>query len=167
VKATVAPNVWMHKRGRPRAFAAAAGVNAVFWLGMYVLVALVPKSPAAHVVFALIFLGVVALSTWVAVRAWKAGLRLTARAAEIRGPLRSHVVPLDHVAAFEPGVQAGIGNGTPCVVLHGVDGRELPVWALGREGLAVRYDAYMGELQLICDDLNAMLRSLRTPARGP
>src|SRR3954447_8798773 len=100
----------MHKRGRPRAFAAMAAGNALFWLGIYVVVALVPKSAVAHVLFALVFVGVAALSAWVAVRTWKSGLRLTARAAEIRGPLSSHVVPLDEAAAFEPGVQVGIGN---------------------------------------------------------
>ena len=93
-------------------------------------------------------------------RLLSAGLWVSAETVVVRGPLKTRTVATDEVQSFDPGVLPG-GNGTPCVMLRLKNGTDIGIWALGREGLIFRFKAYLDELRPACDQLNALLDTLR------
>jgi hypothetical protein len=162
----LAPNVWIRNARRTRTFAALAYLNAAGWVAIAADVVGKPQftKDTADLVVTLVFLlGVATLSAIAGRRIARCGLWLSREAVTVNGPLRSWTLALDEVEGFEPGVR-GPRNGTPCPVLKRTDGRSLGVWALGREGLVTSYRAYLQQMKPLCDELDELVRTLRSPA---
>jgi len=164
----VAANAWIRTERRTRTFAALAYVNAAGWVAIAIDVLSkahyrenVPNLLAMQV----FLLGVAAISVLVGRRIARCGLWMSHEQIIVVGPLRSWHVSVGEAEGFEPGVQGG-GNGTPCPVLKCAGGRSIGVWALGRDQLIANNRRSLREMQPLCDELGALLSSLRAAPRA-
>lgn len=154
----------MRKRGRAAGAAALALLNAAAWVG--ILFAAVGNSHltrthgerVAAVVF---FLLVVVASVAFAARLARVGVRIGADGVVVKGPMRTWRLALSDIIRVEAAVQRGAGNGTPCPVLIRRKGRPVGVWALGKEGVVLRYRRYLEDLQPLCEELDQLLQKMR------
>jgi hypothetical protein len=168
----VRPGAWLVQRRRTRWFALGA---LLYTLGFVAMVAsttishppLSGEATGAMVgvgVFLTIFCAPALVVAW---RVERAGLWIGPDEVVIRGPLRSWHIPTAEAGGFEPGVQQGAGNGTPCPLLTRPGKRPVGVWALGREGLVWNFNEYLAELKSLCDSLDQTLEAVRLhPAPG-
>jgi hypothetical protein len=116
--------------------------------------------------FGVFFLGLAAVGLLFARRLTRTGLWLGADGIVVRNPLRTVSVPIDDADSFITGVARGGTNGTPCPLLRRRHGSAVGVWALGREGVVWRFGRYERGFQPLCDELNAVLQSLKAEC-GP
>jgi hypothetical protein len=82
----------------------------------------------------------------------------------VRGFVRTRRVPLGKVRAFVPGACGWWGNGYPAPVLERTGAGRIPIFTLGREGVAWKFEEYLEQLEPVCDELNALLRVLQFEA---
>ncbi len=98
---------------------------------------------------------------WAIWRSATAGLLLSEDMIAVRGPIRTRRISPALVVAFEPGVFGFVGNGTPGPILKVADGRQIGIWALGREGLVWNAGQYMEEALPLCEQLNRMTEQVK------
>lgn len=118
------------------------------------------NTTGSDVGFGVFVLGIDAFLVVCARRLSRAGLLMSRDGVVVRGPFKTWAFPLADAESFEPGVQAGGGNGTPCPMLKRKNGGAIGVWALGHEGVVWRYRQYLHDLEPLCDELNEVLRSM-------
>jgi hypothetical protein len=153
-------NVWMRRRTRTRIFAALA-VACSLWFVATALVVVIERPGVGEAGIGLFLIGVASAAGMFARRLARAGLWIAPEAIIVRGPGRTWVLAVDDVERFVPGIQQGLGNGTPCPMLRRANGHSVGVWALGREGLVWRFPRYLREMEPGCEELNRMLKSLQ------
>jgi len=163
------PEVWLRKRRRTLVFAAYSFALAAFWIGMIFDVA-ADRATYAHngglAPFVLFFLALALPSTLLGVRCARSGLWVGAGGVIVRGPLRTWRMQLGDVQRFEAGV-AGPGNGIPCPQLVRAHGRPVGVFALGSESFVFGYRRALDQMKPLCEQLNALLETLRAQAETP
>jgi hypothetical protein len=156
----IAPGRWIRKTKRTRGGAFFALAFALAWAAIF-FVALgnphLDKTAGEYIGFGVFFFGGAAIGVLYARRVSRAGLLVTRDGVVIRGPVKTWTVSLADAETFEPGVQPGLRNGTPCPMLKRKSGRPVGVWALGHEGLVSRYRRYLQDLEPLCDELNEVL----------
>jgi hypothetical protein len=108
------------------------------------------------------YFGIAALGIVLAVRVAISGLWIGSDGIVVRGPFRTRAIPLADAELFAPGLQGKGGNGTPCPMLERRGGRAVGVWALGRRNIWFRYQRLCQEIQPLCDELNDLVRTLRS-----
>jgi hypothetical protein len=161
----VAPNVWIRNLRRTRSAAGVSIALSLVFIGIFFFPnPHLHKTLADNLMLAAFCFGIGALGLTLARRVAAAGVRIGPQGVEVRGPLKMRRVPLAEADCFVPGVLAGLGNGTPCPMLKRTYAQSVGVWALGREGLVFRYGHYLQELQPLCDELNELLKSVRSTA---
>lgn len=159
-------DVWIRDRVRVRLWAAAALALASFWVVMFVRNLQSPGPWLAHhpgerLSIAAFFLAIAAALGYVAFRVLRSGIRVSREQVVVRGPFWTRRLATQDVRGAAPGVQAGIGNGTPCPVLALADGRSAGVWALGRDGLIHSKERMLESLAPVCAELDALISELR------
>ena len=159
----VAPSVWLRNRRRTRAWAAIAAAWSVIFAGLVFIPGRIPAGGPAGETVALIafYLGIGAIGLVLACRVARAGVRIGPHAIVIRGPFMTHSVALADAGRFVSGLQGRGGNGVPCPMLERHGRAAAGVWALGRRNIWFRYARISQELQPLCDELNALLATLR------
>jgi hypothetical protein len=141
-------------------------LSAAVWSGM-LLIAIsnphVARTEGEVTLMGVCFLGFT-LSAAFGVRLARSGLWMAPDGIVVRGPLKTWTLTLGDVERVVPGVQKGIGSGTPCPMfkLKRTWDRPIGVWALGREGPASRHRGYLDDMRLLCDALDELLQSLST-----
>jgi hypothetical protein len=103
------------------------------------------------------------VAVWLGNRMRQASLRINVDAVVVKNVVRSHDVPLDAVARFEPGNTTPGGNPTPGIVLVLRDGRSIPVWALAVESSVFSARRKIERFAPLAVQLNSLLDSARTP----
>jgi hypothetical protein len=161
---TVSSGVWLRNRRRTHAWAAiCAG-----WSVLFASLILIPGRLPAHghtselIAVLAFYLGTGAVGLALARRIGRAGVRLEADGIVVRGPFRTHSVPLDDAGRFTPGLQGRGGNGVPCPMLSRSGGAAAGIWALGQRNVWFRYARIRDELQPLCDELNELLDAMRS-----
>ncbi len=160
----IAPERWIRTTKRTRGGAFFALVFAVGWTAVF-FATIANGNPhnttGGDIGFGVFVLGIDAFLVVCARRLSRAGLLMSRDGVVVRGPFKTWAVPLADAESFEPGVQAGGGNGTPCPMLKRKNGGAIGVWALGHEGVVWRYRQYLRDLEPLCDELNAVLGAVR------
>jgi hypothetical protein len=159
----VAPRVWIRNRRRTRAWAGIAVVWSVAFACLLLISGDLDRHPTLDETLGLgaFYFGIAAVGLVFAARVARAGLWIAADGIVVRGPFRTQSVALDDAARFSPGLQGAGGNGTPCPMLERRDRRAVGVWALGRRNMWFRYQRVCQEIQPLCDELDALVRTLR------
>jgi hypothetical protein len=159
VGVTVAPSVWMRRRSWTLTNAVLYGAMAAFWGWMAVYLAILGHmghtTSATRAFFAVFTVAMTMLWAWVSVRIARSGLWIAADAIVLRGALRTRSFPLHAVNAFVPRADSRQQVWPWLQRLHG---RPLAVTALSRWG---RTAAIAQHLQPLCDELNALLKTLQ------
>jgi hypothetical protein len=160
----VARDVWIRNRRRTHVWAAFAGLGSVVFASLLFTSGGLDgsKTLGDYVGLVVLYFGIGALGMVFAGRVAKAGLWIGSDGIVVRGPFRTHSVPIADAQAFVPGLQGGAGNGTPCPMLERRDGRPVGVWALGRRNVVFRYQRLFAEIQPLCDELNQLVTALRS-----
>jgi hypothetical protein len=160
----VLPRVWIRNQRRTRAWAAIAVAWSVAFAGLLFISGDLkgPRTPGEILALGAFYFGVAAVGLVFARRVARAGLWIGRDAIAVRGPFRTQSVALDDVARFVPGLQGRGGNGTPCPMLEREARRAVGVWALGRRNIWFRYHRLCNEIQPLCDELNDLVRTLRS-----
>jgi hypothetical protein len=109
-----------------------------------------------------LYFGIAALGLVFAARVARAGVWIGADGIVVRGPFRTRSVALDDAGRFVPGLQGRGGNGVPCPMLERHDDPAVGVWALGRRNVWFRYQRLCQEIQPLCDELDALVGTLRS-----
>jgi hypothetical protein len=160
----VARGVWIRNRRRTRVWAAVA----VLWSVVFACLILVSGDLQGHrtvgeyLGLGAFYFGIAGLGMAFAGRVAMAGLWIGPDGIVVRGPFRTQSVSIADAGVFVPGLQGGAGNGTPCPVLERKVGRPVGVWALGRRNVVFRYRRLFAEIQPLCDELNALVETLRS-----
>jgi hypothetical protein len=160
----VARGAWIRNRRRTRAWASIA----VLWSVVFACTVFipgsshVPKPLGDYLALGAFYFGIAAVGIAFAGRVANAGVWIGPDGVVVRGPFRTHSVSIADAEVFVPGLQGGAGNGTPCPTLTRTHGRPVGVWALGRRNFVFRYQRLFQEIQPLCDELNALLRSLQS-----
>jgi hypothetical protein len=157
----MAPDLWIRNRRRTRAWSAVAVVWSVVVASRLLVAGGGSRASEVTLVFAAIYLPLAVLGVVLAIRIVRAGVRIGADGVVVRGPFRTQTVALDTALRFSPGLQGRGGNGTPCPMLGRRGQRAVGVWALGRRNIWFRYDRVCQEIQPACDELNALVESVR------
>ncbi len=150
---------WIRVDRRARRFGAFALVFSI----VFVILPFTASPRAGNVVSIFAFCWcVAALGLFLAVRLVRAGLWLAANGIVVRNPLRTVTVSLEEADQFVSAVASGVGNGTPCPILKRRHGRDVGIWALGREGFVWSFRRYTDEMRPLCDELNRALDRLQS-----
>jgi len=147
----IRPDAWLGRRGRKAKLllACAAGLVLVLWASL--------SFPGSAERAALVLL---TAPPWIIgfLMVRRTGVRVGRDGVVIRGFIRTNRVGLPDARRFVPGMHGWIGNGYPAPGLERVDGKVIPCFTLGREGFVGNFDDYLEEMQVVCDELNPLLR---------
>lgn len=165
----IEPNTWIRQRRRTRGFAVAA---ACWSVGMLMIAPVAILSAHSHwhntvgndVGLGVFVCALAAAGFWMAHRLATAGVWLGSDGITVKGPFKARSLSVVDAQAFVPGVWGSGVNGTPCPVLKRTHGPAVGLWALGRDGVIWRYARYADELQPLCDQLNEVLRAVKSHA---
>jgi hypothetical protein len=163
MRVTLAPGIWMRRLRWTLGWGGFFIANAAlyWWFAVDIVFFYhwkVHSSTANTVGSAVMLFGIAAAFTMLGVRAIRSGLWISAERVVVRGALTTHSCAPDDVVEFVAGTRVA-----PCPLLHRTHGRPLDVSALSRGGgLRSRYPMYLRQLEPVCAELNALLRSVQS-----
>jgi hypothetical protein len=157
----VGSSIWMRNRRHTLAFSGFLLANTALylWLAVY---GFLGKAGDGGGGIGVLGLALAALSGLLAVRHARAGLWMGPDGIVVRGPFKTYRVAASSATGFVAGF---VAKSAPAPMLQRKHGRPLRVSALSRGGgLTSRFPALVAQLEPLCDELNALLKTLQAGA---